>query len=355
MFVPEFTEREGLAAVYRDESILTKRNEHGVPLSSSSQPAIMALMLEQLQLAEGMRVLEIGAGTGYNAALLSVLVGRHGRVVSVDVDPEIAQGARQALRKAGYRARVVVGDGREGFAGASPYDRIVVTASSDSVPIAWFDQLKPDGVLQVPLRLSASGAQAIPLLRKQGPRFRSTQVIVGGFMPLRSPGEDAAAALKRPALVVSDATGEGTAQLAAIFGQSLTTLSTRAKRRLLSIAIAEAGRRSLGLRANSSALALFLSLRLPTRNVVTTEPKIGIGLITRDGASLALLQPSLAGRNRTTSSLRAFGGEEAAELLLRYVQEWESRGRPGEADLAITVSYDSARASQLRYRWPAVH
>src|SRR5919201_896067 len=208
MFVPEFTEREGLAAVYRDESILTKRNEHGVPLSSSSQPAIMALMLEQLHLAEGMQVLEVGAGTGYNAALLSVLVGRHGRVVSVDVDPEVARSARQALRKAGSRARVVVGDGREGFAGASPYDRIVVTASSDSVPIAWFDQLKPDGILQVPLRLSASGAQAIPLLRKQGPRFRSTQVIVGGFMPLRSPGEDAAAALKRPALVVSDATGE---------------------------------------------------------------------------------------------------------------------------------------------------
>jgi len=78
LFVPEFAAREGLAAVYRDQAILTKHNEHGVPVSSSSQPAIMAEMLEQLELAEGMNVLEVGAGTGYDAALLSLLVGKRG-------------------------------------------------------------------------------------------------------------------------------------------------------------------------------------------------------------------------------------------------------------------------------------
>jgi protein-L-isoaspartate(D-aspartate) O-methyltransferase len=60
LFVPGFAAREGLEAVYRDEAIPTKHGEHGVPLSSSSQPAIMALMLEQLELEEGMRVLEVG-------------------------------------------------------------------------------------------------------------------------------------------------------------------------------------------------------------------------------------------------------------------------------------------------------
>ena len=134
LFVPEFAGREGLAAVHRDEVIMTKRNAQGAPLSSSSQPAIMALMLEQLQLEEGMNVLEVGAGTGYNAALLSLLVGPRGRVVSVDVDPELARGARRALRVGGYRLRVVAGDGRAGFAERAPYDRIIVTASSDSVP-----------------------------------------------------------------------------------------------------------------------------------------------------------------------------------------------------------------------------
>jgi protein-L-isoaspartate(D-aspartate) O-methyltransferase len=75
LFLPEFAAREGLGAVYRDEAIVTKRARHGMPLSSSSQPAIMALMLEALEPADGMRVLEIGAGTGYNAALLAHLVG----------------------------------------------------------------------------------------------------------------------------------------------------------------------------------------------------------------------------------------------------------------------------------------
>jgi protein-L-isoaspartate(D-aspartate) O-methyltransferase len=355
LFVVEFAEREGLAAVYRDESILTKRNPHGVPLSSSSQPAIMALMLEQLQVEAGMKVLEVGAGTGYNAALLSLLVGSRGRVVSVDVDPEIASDARRALRAAGYKARVVVGDGRQGYADAAPYDRIIVTASSDSVPVAWFQQLNPGGLLEAPLRLSASGAQAIPLLRKERTGFRSTTVITGGFMPLRAAGEDAAAALRRPALVVSDRTGESPMPIHELYGVSTRTLSARAKRRLLSISLEEGRQRPLGLRANSSALTLFLSLRLPARNLITTEPRFGIGVITRDGTSLALLEPSFAGHRPTISSLRAFGDKDAEDMLLPYVREWDRRGRPGESDLAITASYLNGRGAQLKWGWPAIH
>lgn len=354
LFVPEFAKREGLEAVYRDDSILTKRNPHGVPLSSSSQPAIMALMLEQLQLEQEMSVLEIGAGTGYNAALLSVLVGPRGRVVSVDVDPGLARGARRALRGAGYKARVVAGDGREGFAEAGSYDRIIVTASSDSIPITWFDQLNPAGLLEVPLRLSESGAQAIPVLRKTDQGFRSTAVIGGGFMPLRAVGEEAALALKRPTLVASDATGERDIPMLELHGPSLRTLTARAKRRLVSTALGHARRQTLGVRAKSSALTLFLSLRLPTQNLVATAPIFGVGVITRDGASLALIEPSFARPNSTINSFRAFGGKGAEQLLERYVREWDRRGRPSESDLTITVGYDAKRTSQIRHRWPSI-
>ncbi len=347
----EFAQREGLEAVYRDESILTKRNPHGVPLSSSSQPAIMAPMLEQLQVEEGMNVLEIGAGTGYNAALLSLLVGRAGKVVSVDVDPELARGARRALRAAGCKVRVVVGDGREGFAEAAPYDRIIVTASSDSVPAAWFEQLNRGGLLEVPLRLSQGGAQAIPVLRKGNDGFRSTAVIAGGFMPLRAPGEEAAAALKRPTLVASDATGDAGIPIQELVGESLRTLSVRAKRRLLSVSLLEPRRRPLGMRANSGALTLFLSLTLPVKNLVTTAPRFGIGAITRDGTSLALLEPTFVRPDSTISSLRAFGGKGAEQLLRRYIREWERRDRPGESDLMITVKYEANGPAHLSRRW----
>jgi protein-L-isoaspartate(D-aspartate) O-methyltransferase len=353
LFLPEVAAHEGLDAVYRDEAIITKRNAQGVPLSSSSQPAIMAHMLEQLQLEEGMRVLEIGAGTGYNAALLSHLVGRRGRVISVDVDGELVRGARRCLRAGGYRVRVVEGDGRAGVAQMAPYERIIVTASSDSVPRAWFEQMAPDGALEVPLRLSATGAQAIPLLRKTRQGFRSASVIVGGFMPLRAPGEDAAAALKRPALVASDATGNGENALLEVAGEALRALSSRAKRRLLATALGDGRRRPLGLRANSGALTLFLSLRVPARClVVTAGDRFGIGVISRDGASLAVIELSFDRTDSMVSSLRSYGEGGAEPILRQHVQDWDRRGRPAEQDLAITATYDANSQSRVRTRWP---
>ena len=353
LFVPEFAEREGLAAVYRDDAIITKRNALGTPLSSSSQPAIMALMLEQLEVEEGMSVLEIGAGTGYNAALLSLLVGRSGRVVSVDVDAEVARGARRALRGGGYRARVVEGDGRAGFAKLAPYDRIIVTASSDAVPRSWFEQLRPDGLLEVPLRLNATGAQAIPLLAKTRHGFRSRSVLAGGFMPLRAAGAEAAAALKRPAIVASDATGERDAPLKEVAGEALRTLSPRARRRLLATALGDGRRRPLGLRASATALALFLSLRVPVRSlVVTAGERFGVGAISRDGASLALIETSFSGADSTVASFRVYGEGTAERVLREHVRDWERRGRPAEHDLTVTATYDASNASRVRMSWP---
>jgi len=352
IFVTEFAAREGLAAVYRDEAILTKRNAQGTALSSSSQPAIMALMLEQLGLEEGMRILEVGAGTGYNAALLSHIVGPRGRVVSVDVDPELVRDARRSLRAGGYRARIVLGEGREGVAEFAPYNRIIVTASSDTVPRAWFEQLQPGGLLEVPLRLSPTGAQVIPRLRKTHNGFRSDGAVAGGFMPLRPPGEEAASALKQPMLVASDATRDGEEPFVQIAGEALSTLSPRARRRLLSIALTESRRHPLGVRARSSALALFLSVRVPTRQLVTTAPRYGIGVIARNGRSLAVIEPPFARPRSTVSWVRVFGSDEAEELLLRYVREWDQRGRPSEDDLEISVSYDAHGESRVRTRWP---
>jgi protein-L-isoaspartate(D-aspartate) O-methyltransferase len=105
---------------YRDEAIATKI-EGGLPVSSSSQPAIMAIMLEQLDVRPGMRVLEIGAGTGYNAALLQHLVGQRGRVVTIDIDPEVVGWARERLAAAGYPEVVVIeGDGADGWPAEAP-------------------------------------------------------------------------------------------------------------------------------------------------------------------------------------------------------------------------------------------
>jgi len=123
LFVPDVP----LEEAYRDQSIILK-DDGGVPCSSSSQPTIMAIMLEQLALRSGDRVLELGVGSGYNAALLARLVGGEGRVVTLDLDGELVAAARERFAAAGADGvEAIVADGGFGWPAAAPYDAIVPT------------------------------------------------------------------------------------------------------------------------------------------------------------------------------------------------------------------------------------
>jgi protein-L-isoaspartate(D-aspartate) O-methyltransferase len=180
LFVPEVP----VETAYRDEAIVTKRDGDGLPISSSSQPTIMAVMLDQLRAAPGHRVLEIGAGTGYNAALLAHLVGPSGVVVSVDIDPQVAERARTGLAAAGYSdVTVVCADGMHGHAAAAPYDRIIATVGVWDLAPAWLDQLAPGGRVVVPLDLR--GAQVSVAFEPEDGHWVSRSVVPCGFMRLR--------------------------------------------------------------------------------------------------------------------------------------------------------------------------
>ena len=123
-----------------------------VPTSSISAPTAVVGMLAELDLQPGHRVLEIGAGTGYNAALLAERAGAD-RVTTVEIDPSVAAGAWAALHDAGYReVRVRLADGEQGWPEDAPYDRLVATASVTSVPWAWVEQVHPGGLILTPFR-----------------------------------------------------------------------------------------------------------------------------------------------------------------------------------------------------------
>ncbi len=145
--------------ILRDEALTTRLDARGLPRSSSSQPSLMAALLEALQVQPGQRVLEIGTGTGYNAALLAESVGPQGQVWSVEIDAEQATQARERLQRAGYggRVQVLVTDGREGCAAAAPYDRVIATASALPLPGAWLEQVAPTGRLVGDLRGGLGG------------------------------------------------------------------------------------------------------------------------------------------------------------------------------------------------------
>lgn len=183
LFLPDLP----LAAAYSQDAIITHRAPSGLPTSSSSMPGIMAVMLEQLDVRRGHRVLEIGAGTGYNAALLAALTGSEGEVTTIDLDETIVREARAHLDAAQYQTvRTALGDGWLGVPEHSPYDRIEATVSVWDLSPAWIAQCSDNGRLLVPLYL-AGGEQISVAFQRDGERLRSASVEGCGFMRLRGP------------------------------------------------------------------------------------------------------------------------------------------------------------------------
>lgn len=157
----------------------------GVPTSSSSQPAIMAVMLAILDIADGHRVLEIGTGTGYNAALLCHRVG-DARVTTVDIDPGIVDAARSRLLDCGYQPTCVAADGADGHPAGAPYDRVLATCAVARIPLPWLAQTAPGGLIVTTLHRPL-GAGLVRITAGEGTRGTGRVLAEDGrFMPLRA-------------------------------------------------------------------------------------------------------------------------------------------------------------------------
>ncbi|MFJ1590147.1 methyltransferase domain-containing protein [Kitasatospora albolonga] len=174
-------------AVHEDRALVTHRTE-GAATSSSSQPSLMATMLEALRVedrAAGTKVLEIGTGTGYNAALLAHRLGNRS-VVTVDTEPDLITTARARLTEAGYEPQVVLADGTYGHPDHAPYDRIIATCRIASVPPAWVRQLTAGPGSDAGQILAPLG-NALIRIHRTGPHQAEGRFLPGGayFMPLR--------------------------------------------------------------------------------------------------------------------------------------------------------------------------
>jgi protein-L-isoaspartate(D-aspartate) O-methyltransferase len=157
---------------------------------SISQPFIVALMTHLLQVQPGDRVLEVGTGSGYQAAVLSVLARE---VYSVEILAPLGAKAAETLSRLGYaNVAVRIGDGYQGWEDHAPYDRIIVTAAPDHVPSALIAQLKPGGRLVIPLGPSGTGPQAQDLMlieKAADGTTTSTSIIPVRFVPLTRDGK----------------------------------------------------------------------------------------------------------------------------------------------------------------------
>lgn len=168
---------------YANVAVITKNAANGAALSCASVPTVVAMMLDQLDIQPGNRVLEIGAGTGYNAALMAHLAGPDGQITTVDIDGEVTAQARDALDATGYEAvTVITRDGALAAVENAPYDRVIFTVGPWDIPAAIWDQLAPGGRLVVPLRWRGE-ARSVAFTR-DGEVLRSVSIESCGFVPM---------------------------------------------------------------------------------------------------------------------------------------------------------------------------
>ncbi|MFJ9458538.1 methyltransferase, FxLD system [Kitasatospora sp. NPDC101447] len=186
-FLPGFP----LETAYADNPTYTKADGSGTQISAASQPAIVALMLEQLHPQPGERIFEAGAGTGVNAAYMGRIVGPDGHVTAVDVDEDLVDGARNHLADAGItNVDAVLGDGALGHPDSAPFDRVIATVSTSGMPTPWLEQVKPTGRIVLPLRLRGTASRVIAFERGED-GWVSVDDQLAVFMPLRGSMDDA--------------------------------------------------------------------------------------------------------------------------------------------------------------------
>lgn len=172
---------EAVRNVNRDEFVLL---ENGSQIMQSTATDAIVSSLELLDIQPGNRVLEVGTGSGYSTALISYLVGSSGKVVSIDIDPELTQRASRLFENKGINnALFVTQDGRKGFSNEAPFDRIVAWATADHVPQAWIDQLQDHGVIVAPFLVGGiANSVYVCQIKKEGADLVGQQADFGGYI-----------------------------------------------------------------------------------------------------------------------------------------------------------------------------
>ena len=184
--VDEDNIEEHLATLYTDRPlILFGEDDEDVP-STISTPSFVLRMLDMLQFELGHTVFELGAGSGWNAALMGHLVGSQGRVYSLEIIPEVAQMAAKTIERLHIKnVSIIEADGGEGYALGAPYDRAIFTAGAYDLPHHFFEQMKDDSLLLVVIKNQGGGGDNLFLLRRRDKHFESIESMPCGFVQMK--------------------------------------------------------------------------------------------------------------------------------------------------------------------------
>lgn len=311
---------EHLRTIYDDGVLVLWSDRAGGVFSTISQPTLVLRMLDLLELEPGLTVFELGAGSGWNAAMMGSMVGPRGRVFSSEIIPEMAEAAEQAILDCGIaNVRIVRGDGGAGHAAGAPYDRIVFTAGSYDLPLAFHEQIRLGGLLLLVIKMEGGGDQLVLFERKAG-WFESRCAIPCAFVPMTgahafAPGDPAAL-------------------------DSLPDWPELARR--------EVGRIRLDL--GDAGMRFFLGISEPDFRVFKEaapgrDPRRAfLGIHDRAAGSLAIVRDGM---------VVGYGSPAARDRLLARLKEWAGLGMPGPSAMSLRIYPAGAEVPPGPRQWIA--
>ena len=320
---------EHLSTLYANRALTLFGNDDDHIPSTISQPSFVLRMLDMLQLQPGHTVFELGAGSGWNAALMGHLVGPTGHVYSLEIIPEVAQMALDTLAALGIKnVHIIAADGGEGYAGGAPYDRVIFTAGTYDLPHHFYTQMKDGGLLLVVIK-NAGGGDHLFLLRKTADHFESLASMPCGFVQL---------------------TGQyQISSLEPIPVETLPEWTALQQQEISKTPFWWGGKGQEGFVWRTLGIRSFLGITEPSFRAFKTakteersREEHYFGLWDQAQRSLVLAKDDW---------LMAYGSAVAKERLLRKVRQWVDFGMPSAASFALQVYPRDVPLSAGEQQW----
>jgi protein-L-isoaspartate(D-aspartate) O-methyltransferase len=313
--VHEANVAEHLATLYANGPLILFGDDDDDVPSTISQPSFVLHLLDLLQLRPGQAVFELGAGSGWNAALMGHLVSPGGQVYSLEIIPEVAKMAARSLETLGItNVHIIEADGGEGYAAAAPYDRAIFTAGTHDLSHHFYEQIRDGGLLLIVIK-NEGGGDNLFLLRKTADHFESLASEPCGFVQLR--GQYAIKSLEPIPL------------------ELLPEWSELRQQEISRTPFWWGGKGKEGLMWRTLGIRSFLGIAEPTFRAFKTEKAETraradhfFGLWDQAHQSLVVAKDDC---------LIAYGSAVARERLLQQVRQWVDLGMPSAACLTLQV------------------
>jgi protein-L-isoaspartate(D-aspartate) O-methyltransferase len=306
---------EHLATLYANKPLILYGDDDDTVPSTISQPSFVLRMLDMLQLRTGQTAFELGAGSGWNAALMGQLVGPEGHVYSLELIPEVAKTAAETIAMLDIKnVSIIAADGGEGYPAGAPYDRAIFTAGAYDLPRHFYNQVKDKGLLLIVIKTEGEGDNLF-LLRRSQDHFESLESQAAGFVQMRGKYE--------------------IDSLEPIPIETLPEWTELQHKEISKTPFWWGGKGKASFVWRTLAIRSFLGITEPAFRAFKTKKtdqrsheEHYFGLWDKENSSLVLAKDDW---------LIAYGNSAAKERLLRKVQQWVKLGMPVAASLGLKI------------------